>query len=175
MLSLGRVQLNIFNASTFAVDSLLRDYPFKRPLVRYYDPADAREDKRKAQKNEKNLMSLIKLLVVRALQANLHAGVSFAKRDLLIMLESLQQEINKYYFVLEKYKIIYLVNKFIFSSYKIILFILAQLLRIYWLLRDLSKALIRCAPMRDKSGSMKRLSFAILDLITLLSAIALHE
>ena len=174
-MSLGRVQLNIFNASTFAVDSLLRDYPFKRPLVRYYDPADAREDKRKAQRNTKDLIQLIKHMVVKALQANLHAGVSFAKRDVLIAWRMLLQVTNSLYFVLEKYKITYVINYFISSLYKITIFVLAQLLRVYWLLRDLLSVLVIGLLLRDKDRSVQKLSFAILDLFVLLSAIALQE
>jgi len=59
----GRVGLNIFNASTFAVDSLLRDYPFQKPLVRYYDPADKFEKRRKVER-ELRLLDWLKKLTI---------------------------------------------------------------------------------------------------------------
>jgi hypothetical protein len=70
LLNLGQVQLNIFNCSSFAVDSMLRDYPWPKPFVRYYDPVKERlPDSPEKRLEDLKKKSLIAYFAAKILEA----------------------------------------------------------------------------------------------------------
>jgi len=57
------IKLNIFNASTFACDSLLREFPFERPKIRYYYPSESGVKRRRMRSDVDRAMAKLKWLL----------------------------------------------------------------------------------------------------------------
>lgn len=188
LLNLGQVQLNIFNASSFAVDSMLRDYPWPKSRVRYYDPADKRNrELLNAKKLSGNAGKWVVDLLKKAgytkeskmLKANLLAGNSvlcllYDPRFILTVWNRVKalmpSQINYLKTTFEK---INFVNLFLSSFKK---FVFVTLFSYYYLIELLSRLLVI---LRKFSKAFRTLWTRIKEdfyrFTTLLGAIVLSE